>query len=190
MNPAPPAAKPVRAAADVAKSVQLSEPAAKLLTPQLTPRQFFDIIAASPALADDAIRFLSAALPKREAVFWGILCVKHAIAKPAPEAAKAIAAAEAWVKDQSETNRRAAESAADAAGHGTPAGCLAAASFWSGSSIAPAHLAPVPPKEDLTATAVTGAILLASISAPGGPELAKAKFVSLGADVASGKARA
>jgi hypothetical protein len=170
--------------------VALSEPAAKLLAPQLTPRQFFDIIAAVPALADDAIRFLASALPKREAVFWGILCVKHAIAKPAPEAAKAIAAAEAWVKDQSESTRRAAESAAEAAGYSTPAGCLAAASFWSGGSIAPPHLAPVPPKDELTASAVAGAILLASIAAPGGPELAKAKFVSLGADVASGKVRA
>ena len=80
-----PPGKPSRLAVDVAKTVPLSEPAAKLLTPQLTPRQFFDIIAANPALADDAIRFLAAALPKREAVWWGVLCVKDATPKPNPE---------------------------------------------------------------------------------------------------------
>jgi hypothetical protein len=182
-----PPAKPSRLAVDVAKIVPLSEPAAKLLTPQLTPRQFFDIIAANPALADDAIRFLAAALPKREAVWWGVLCVKDAIPKPNPEAAKALAAAEAWVKEQSEANRRAAENAANAAGYGTPAGCIAAGAFWSGGSLSAPHLPPVPPKDELTGTAVAGAILLASIVAAAGPEPAKAKFLSLGADVASGR---
>lgn len=188
MNPAPPAApKSGRLAADVARPLTLSEPATKLLAPDMKPRQFFDALAAAPALADDAIRFLAAALPKREAVWWGVLCVKDAIPKPPPEAGKAIAAAESWVKDQSEANRRAAEAAAELAGYGTPAGCLAAAAFWSGGSLAPPHLAAVPPKDELTGTAVAGALLLASIASPAGPAAAKAKFLALGADVTSGK---
>jgi hypothetical protein len=184
VNPAP---KPTRLAADVAKTVRLSEPALALLTPAQTPRQYFDALAAVPALADDAIRFLAAALPKREAVWWGVLCVTDAIPKPAAEGAKAVAAAEAWVREPSEANRRTAEGAATVAGYGTPAGSLAAGAFWSGGSITPANLPPVPPKDELTGVAVSGAVLLASIVAAPAPEPAKARFLALGADVASGR---
>jgi hypothetical protein len=186
VNPAP---KPTRLAADVAKTVRLSDAAKKLLTPELTPRQYFDALAAVPALADDAIRFLAAALPKREAVWWGVLCVKDAIPKPAPEGAKAVAAAEAWVREPSEPNRRTAEAAANAAGYGTPAGCVAAGAFWSGGSIAPASLPAVPPKDELTGVAISGAVLLASIVAAPSPEAAKARYLALGADVASGRSK-
>lgn len=189
MPPVPPPAKPVRLAAEVAKPLSLTDGAAKLLAPALTPRQFFDALAAVPALADDAVRFLAAALPKREAVWWGALCVRDAVPKPGPEAANAIAAAEAWARDPSEANRRAAEQAAGAAGYGTPPGCLAGAAFWSGGSLAPPNLPPVPPKDELTATAVAGAVLLAAVAAPTGPEQAKARFLALGAEVASGRAK-
>jgi hypothetical protein len=190
MNATPTAsAKPTRLASDVARPLSLSEHAVQLLSPTLTPRQFFDALAAA-RLDDDAIRFLAAALPKREAVGWGVLCVKDAIGKPVePAVSKALAAAEAWVKDPSETNRRNAESAAEAAGYGTATGCLAAAAFWSGGSLTPAHLAPVPPKDELTGTAVVGAILLASAVAPAGPGPAKAKFLAIGGDIASGRVK-
>jgi hypothetical protein len=179
--------KPTRVASDVARPLSLSDKAVQLLTPTLSPRQFFESLVAVPLL-DDAIRFLAAALPKREAVGWAVLCVKDALPKPLePSAAKALGVAEAWVKDPSEAHRQAAGAAADAAGYGTATGCLAAAAFWSGGSLTPPHLAPVPPRDDLTGTAVTGAILLASASAISGPEPAKAKFVAMGGDVASGR---
>ena len=188
MATVPPAPKPARLAADVAKSVRLSDAAQKLLTPALTPRQFFDALAAVPALADDAIRFLAAALPKREAVWWGVMCVKDALPKPVdPVAVKAVASAEAWAREPSEANRRSAEAAANAAGYGTAAGSLAAAAFWSGGSLTPPGLAPVPPKEELTGVAVAGAVLLAASVAAGGPAAAKAKAVALGGEVASGR---
>ena len=181
------APKAPRLAADVAKSVKLSDAAMKLLTPALTPRQFFDALAAVPALADDAIRFLAVALPKREAVWWGVLCVKEALPTPVDVDARAIACAEGWAKEPSEGHRRSAETAANAAGYGTAAGSLAAAVFWSGGSIAPANLPPVAPREELTGVAVAGAVLLASAGARDGPEAAKARFVALGAEVAAGK---
>src|SRR5579872_1008171 len=163
MNAAPTTVpKAARLASDVARPLSLSEDAIKQLSPSLTPRQFFDALVVAH-LDDDAIRFLAAALPKREAVGWGVLCVKDGIVKPVePTASKALAAAEAWVKEPSEANRRNAETAAEAAGYGTVTGCLAAAAFWSGGSLTPSHLAPVPPKDELTGTAVVGAILLAS----------------------------
>src|SRR5579871_5960995 len=127
MTPAAPTRPPARLAAEVAKSLPLSDAAKALLTPALSVRQFFEALVAAP-LPEDAIRLLAVSLPKREAVWWGCLCVRPALPTPTPEpAAKALAAAERWVKDPSEANRRLAEAAAEAAGYGTAAGCLAAA---------------------------------------------------------------
>src|SRR5947208_1780361 len=120
----PASARPVRVAADLARPLPLSDAARALLAPEHTPRQFFEALAAHPALAEDAIRFLAVALPKREAVGWALACVRAAVPKPSPEEAKAVAAAEAWVKDPSEANRRACGAAAEGAGQGTAPGCL------------------------------------------------------------------
>jgi hypothetical protein len=190
MTPAaPPTRPPARLAAEVAKTLPLSDPAKQLLAPGQTPRQFFDALLAA-ALAEDAIRFLAAALPKREAVWWGCLCVRDALPKPLPEpAAKALAAAEKWARDPSEANRRAAEAAAEVAGYGTPAGCLAAAAFWSGGSLAPPNLPPVPPRDDLTGQAVAGAVLLAAVTDPAQADPTRQRFLALGQDVVAGKVK-
>src|SRR5207244_3881387 len=112
-HPAAPG-RPARLAADLARPLPLSDAARALLAPAHTARQFFEALAAQPALTEDAIRFLAVALPKREAVSWALACVRAAIPKPAPEAAKAAAAVEAWVKEPSEANRRACGAAAEA----------------------------------------------------------------------------
>ena len=174
-------------ATDVAKAVSLSNAAAALLAPTHTPREFFDTLRAQPALAEDAIRFLAAALPKREAVWWALQCVRAAFPKPSLEVTKAIAAADAWVKEPTEVHRRACGDAASAADYGTAPGCLAAAAFWSGGSLAPPHLAAVPPRDDLTAA--SAAVLLAAVVDVDHIPASHAKFVALGADIASGKSR-
>jgi hypothetical protein len=171
-----------RLAADLAPAVPLSDAARALLTPTHTPRQFFDVLAAKPELSEDAIRFLAAALPKREAVTWAVAGVRGAAPKPDPLAAKALAAAEAWAKEPTEANCRACEPAAEAAGYGTAAGCAACAAFWSGGSLSAPHLPPVPPRDDLTGSAVAAALLLAGPA----PD-ARATFLALGADIAAGK---
>jgi hypothetical protein len=81
--------------------------------------------------------------------------------KLAPPALAALQSAEKWAADPAEANCRAAQTAAEAAGTGTPAGCAALAAFWSGGSLAPANLPAVPPPEGLTAQGVGAAILLA-----------------------------
>jgi len=187
MTPAAPA-RPARLAADVARPLALSDEAKGLLAPAATARQFFDALVGA-ALPEDAIRFLAAALPKREAVWWGLSCVKDRIPKPAPAPAAALAAAERWVKDPSEANRRAAGDAAPLAGYGTPAGCLAAGAFWSGGSLAPPNLPPVPPRDDLTGQAVAGALLLSAVADPPTAAAARQQFLALGADLAAGKVR-
>src|SRR5262245_44734732 len=85
-----------------------------------------------------AVRLLAEALPKREAVWWACQCVRHA---GGPElatlAVAALRAAEQWAADPSEDNRRAAYTAAQPVGFGTPAGCAALAAFLSGGSLGP-----------------------------------------------------
>lgn len=176
-----------RLAADLAKPLPLSDAAKALLAPNQTASQFFAALAGQPQLAEDAIRFLAMALPKREAVMWAVACVKSALPKPPPEAAKAIACAEAWVKDGSEVNRRGCEAAAQAAGHNTAPGCLAAAAFWSGGSLSAPHLPPVPPRDDLTGIGVTAALILAAVIDPARAAEMRSRFVAMGADVVAGR---
>ncbi len=103
---------------------------------------------------------------------------------------RAVEAAETWVIDPTETNRRAAHAAAEATHYETAAGWAAAGAVWSGGSIAPPGLRDVPPKEVLTAQAAVVAISLSANSDP--PHEAPqryADFMSLGIQVADGEQR-
>jgi hypothetical protein len=176
-----------KTAAEVCKHFPLGDEAKKLLKDNPTPKQFLDLLTEKQHFPD-AARLLAHALPKREAVWWACLCgrVAHG-ANPAPPLAAALQAAEKWAADPSEDNRRAAKEKADAAGMGTPAGCAAMAAFFSGGSLAPPNVPVVPPGEQLTAHAASGAVMQAAVLTQ--PEKASEKyrkFLALGADVAGG----
>jgi hypothetical protein len=177
-----PTKTPARTAAEIGKLFPLGVEAKKLLRDGLTPRQYLDGLL-EKQLYLDAVRFLAHALPKREGFWWACLCARGA---PAPQAA-ALQAAERWVADPSEANRRAAQEAAEAAGVGTPAGCAAMAAFWSGGSMAPPNVPAVPPGETLTAHGVAGAVLLSAVLTE--PEKAadkQRKFLAQGVEVLGG----
>jgi hypothetical protein len=179
-----------KTAAEVCRHFTLGEEAWKLLRPELSPRQYLDLLTGRQQVTD-AVRFLAHALPKREAVWWACLCARQVSGggPPAKEAA-ALQAAEKWAADPSEDNRRAALPAAEAAELATPAGCAAMAAFWSGGSLAPPSAPAVPPGEHLTAHGVAGAVLLAAVRRE--PEKAAEKyrkFLALGVEVASGSSR-
>ena len=72
----------------------------------LTAPQFFDRLVDQECYPD-AIRFLAHALPKRQAVWWGSLCLWH-VYRPAPPAAVAdiLQAAVRWVQEPMEERRR------------------------------------------------------------------------------------
>ena len=190
MNPPAAQPRPARLAADLAKPLPLSDAAKALLTPAQSASQYFTALAGQPPLAEDAIRFLAAALPKREAVLWAAACVKSVVTKPTPGEAKAISCAEAWVREGSEANRRACEAAAQAAGTDTAPGWVARAAFWSGGSLSAPHLPPAPPRDDLTGVGVTAALLMAAAANPERMTETRTRFVSIGADVVGGKLRA
>jgi hypothetical protein len=179
---------PARTAAEVCKRFALSEAAKPLLRETMAPRAFLDVLL-QKGLYPDAIRFLAYALPKREAVWWASQCLRQAGPAGVPQAA-AIQAAETWAAAPTEENRRAAQPAADAAGLDSPAGCAALGAFFSGGSLAPPTVAPVPPAEDLTAKCAAGAVLVAAVQKE--PEKAAEKyrkFCALGIDVGNGTNR-
>ena len=161
-----------------------------LLRVEMSPRQFLARLIEERQFVD-AARFLANALPKREAVWWSCLCARK-IAGPNPSASHqaAIEGAELWASDPTEANRRAAMPLAETAGLGTPAGCAAAAAFWSGGSLAPPELPAVPPADHLTAHGVASAVMLAAVNSE--PEKAPEKydaFFELGLGVAEGRLR-
>jgi hypothetical protein len=92
------------------------------------------------------------------------------------------------VADPKDEKRRAAMPAAEAADLGTPAGCTAAAVYFSGGSLAPPNLPVVAPADHLTAHMVASALTLAAVIKE--PEKAAEKhaaFLRTGLEVASGQ---
>ena len=185
-------------AAEVCKNFPLKEDARPLLRAGQSPREFLEALIAGGKHAP-AIEFLAHALPPREAIWWGLLCLQQingSMLSPAETAA--CKAAVAWVLDPTEENRRAVREPAQAAGPSTPAGVLALAATWTGGSLAPDPKPnpnpkvppppPVPPGPFLPARAVAGAVLLVAVK--GDPvRLAQTQrsFVELGIGVAEGR---
>jgi hypothetical protein len=176
-----------RTAGEICKRFPLGDEARALLRDEHTPRDFLDVLLVQGSY-QEAVSFLAHALPKREAVWWACLCVRQVMGtNPAAAVAAALQTAENWAAEPSEDRRRATMTAAEAVGLGTPAGCAAAAAFWSGGSMGPSHLPVIAPAEHLTGQGVAGAILLAAVLTE--PEKAAEKhraFIELGMAVAGG----
>ena len=166
---------------------RMSDEARGLLTEGMSSRQYLDLLSERGFHAD-AVQFLAHALPKREAVWWSALCAGQVLGpEPAPKAVAALEAAKAWVIDPKDENRRASFPAAEAAEMGTPAGCTAAAAYFSGGSLAPANLPTVAPAEHITASLVASALILSAVIKE--PEKAAEKYASFlqtGLEIASG----
>jgi hypothetical protein len=177
-------------AAEICGRFELRDGARPLLTPSATPRGFLETLELSGQLPS-ALSFLAHALPPREAVWWGCLCLRHAsAAAPPPAEAAALKAVAEWVLEPTEERRGIAATLAETAGIGTPAGSLATAVAWTGGSLSPPdpQVPKVPPGPWLPAKAVSGAVLLASARAdPVRIENVQRSFVQLGRDVAEGR---
>ncbi|MBX9652450.1 hypothetical protein K2Y11_02405 [bacterium] len=160
-----------------------------LLAKSTSPIDFIQRLMAADC-DSDAIRFLAQAMPIRESIWWGLLCVWRVFG-PTPEEKEvwAIQAAVNWVTDPSETRRRAASSAAHAVGNNTAPGCLTNAVFWSGGSIGKVGMPTVQAPETSAAKAVGGAILLAAAKVKKAPKCRefRREFILLGLEVARGK---
>jgi len=149
-------------AREICSQFEMTAEAKALLTDQISPDAFLDLLIEKGHFTD-AIRMLALALPKREAVWWAATCVRATLPADAPPAAlEALKAAETWVSKPTEENRWAAKERAERAGMDKPAGWPGMGAFWSGGSMVPAHLPQMLPGPVFTANAVAGAILMAA----------------------------
>jgi hypothetical protein len=115
-------------------------------------------LSASPR-PSDTVLFISHLLPRREAVWWAIQCVRALIGEGAAD--EAFRAAELWVRTPEDNNRQAALSAANASDRRKPTTWLAFAAGWSGGSLLPPDQKPVPPPAGACAMAANTAIMMA-----------------------------
>src|SRR5580704_8099389 len=171
--------------AATAAVAELSEEAMGLMRPDLAPRDYIALLM-SKKLYADAVRFLAHALPKRQAVWWGWISAKKAAgADPPPKIKASLEATEKWIAQPDDESGRAAMAAAKEAKTTTAAGCAGMAAFFSGSSLGPAHVPPIPPGEFLTAKAVSGAVIYSAVGKDpvNAPDRFQ-NFVSQGVEVA------
>lgn len=158
----PPAAAPP-APAEVAKAAELEADALALLHPEHGSREFVTALL-NAELFQDAVRFVAHALPKREAVWWTLLCAREAAGDAPPSDVKAsLDATDHWIRHPADEQRRAAMAAAQKATFKTAAGCAGLAAFLSGGSLSVPGQPEVPPGPFLTAKAVFGGVCLAAI---------------------------
>jgi hypothetical protein len=165
-------------AVEVCERYTLAEAPRQFLKDE-TPAEEFVTTLLDKKLHADAVKFVAYALPKKGAVRWACSCAHIVKADGA-----GLDAAEKWLEDPSDENRRAAMDVAKAEGFKTPGACAALAAFLSEGSLTPPNLQAVAPAEHLTAEVVTGAVILAAVSKE--PEKAPEKyrqFVSLGLDL-------
>lgn len=140
----------------------------------------------------EAVRLTAHALPKREAVWWACMCAASVPAvalKPADLAARQ--AAEAWVRKPTEESlRRSAWELAQKTDFRSPEAWAAVGAFWSGGSMAPEGAPVVPPGDNLTGVAISGAVMMAAVRGahPGRANDRLRRFLAAARDIAAGGA--
>jgi hypothetical protein len=175
-------------AAEICVHFDLKKEARPLLRDGIGPREFVDALVANKQYIA-GIDFIAHALPTREAVWWGCLCLQHACGDNLSASDKtACKAAVQWLLEPTEENRAAAKAPAEVAGPASPAGGLAAAANQTGGSLAPPKAPPMPPGPFVPAKSVAGAIKLASTKVdPVKIVDTHRLFVELGIGVAEGR---
>ena len=149
---------------EVCASLQIDECSRALLQADPSPSRFLTALI-EMAYSADAVTYLAHALPKADAVFWACQCVRMALGdQPSAAALKALTVAETWAREPSAENSRAAGAAAIEIPNDRGVRLAALAAFWSGASLVPADLPPVPPPAGLTGAGVAGAVTLAATS--------------------------
>lgn len=125
-------------AAEICANLTLKDDVKELLQAGMNPQQFVAALLEKKKHID-AIDFMAHALPAREGIWWGCLCMQHACGENlSPSERAAATAAVQWILNPTEQNRAAAKAPAEAAGPASPAGAVAMAASQADGSIAPA----------------------------------------------------
>jgi hypothetical protein len=175
-------------ASEVCARLYLDKAALALLRPAMSPRGFVDALVAEEQYMA-AIDFIAHALPSREAIWWGCLCLQRTFGKKLePWERRAFRITVQWVLHPDEANREAAKQPADVLGPASAAGCLAAAANQTGGSIGPPQGPPIPPSPFAPARAVAIAIKVASTKCdPPEIQATQRSLVELGMAIAEGR---
>jgi hypothetical protein len=114
--------------------------------------------------ATEAVRVLAHALPKREGVWWACMCAANTTPADLTEPDRlARETAELWVRQQKDEQRREAMAHAEAGEFRSPESWAGVAAFWSGDSMSPVGMPPVPPPPHAAGGAVAGAVALSAV---------------------------
>lgn len=141
-----------------AMQMELSPEGSAQLRPEMTAQAAVQSLLEAGE-SQDALKLLARLLPKRYAVAWLCQCARDQPLELEDKAGASLA--EKWVREPTESNRRAAFEFANSGGYKSLGAWLAAAAGWSGGSLAPAaQETPVPPPEHLTACATVVAVNL------------------------------
>lgn len=106
---------------------------------------------------DQAIQVCAYLLPRREAVWWGCVSARTLLGGQLQDDTTALAAAEAWVQEPSDENRKAALDVGSRAASHEPLTWLARAAGWSSGTLPPL---PVPVPAYMTPRAVRICMLI------------------------------
>jgi hypothetical protein len=108
----------------------------------------------------EAVIFIAHLLPRREAVWWAIQCVRAMLGPSGDDGA--LRAAEAWVREPEEDTRRAALTAANAGDQKAATTWLAFAAGWSGGSVTAPDKDPLAAPPSACAMGANTAVMLAA----------------------------
>lgn len=169
-------------ATEVTRYVNLGEEAKKVLTPEMSAGEFIDALIARQ-LHPDAVQFIAHYLPKRQAVWWAVGCVKQSDSELSPEQDAAVKTTERWIAEPTDENRQAAFKAAEIADTSSPAGITALAAYYSEGLPQTADPGNNAKAYFITAKLVTAAVMLAATSDPEQLKPRFSGFVTKGVEV-------
>jgi hypothetical protein len=148
------------AAVEAAARCELSDDALDLLTSQQTIAELVPLLVEAELL-DDAIRIWAAALPARQGIWWGSLCVWEAYrGNVSPRADDGFRTLVEWIEEPTDARRREAATLVKPAGAATPLGILLQALFHCGGSISPPDLPKFEPDPKLFTKLLAESVLL------------------------------
>lgn len=135
---------------------------------------------------NDCLTFLAYALPKRLGVWWAVNCLRSEDGLLGSTDGQIIEAVVEWIAEPSDISRREAMELAEANGMETAAAWAAVTAFWSHGSMGPKEQPEVPAGDELAGKALSGAVILASVSqSPENAPKRRTDFVELAMDVAA-----
>jgi hypothetical protein len=175
-------------AAELCAHMDLPREARALLIDGITPQKFLEALFNKQHYVT-GIEFLAHALPARQGIWWGCLCLQHAFGDSLPVVDKAACQAVVqWLTQPTEANRAAAKLPGEAAGPASAAGALARAVTQTGGNIAPPKAPPMAPSPFAPSKAVANAIKLTSLrSDPAQIGNMQAAYLELGLRIAEGR---